>query len=191
MASPPVTRQVELPCPSGTISTCAPIVFRYPGSKPPGCVVRSGQLGTLICPPPIRAAPRKGAAFDRSGSTWTRSGSRVPADPLPLTLHLQRSGLAWTWTPALRRSSTVMAMCGRLGRCRPEWTMVIVPSALAARSRRPETNCEDAEESMVTSLPTRQSGGVSAKGRKPSWPRYSILAPSWVRPSNRGLIGRR
>ena len=53
----------------------APMACRIPGSRPPGCVVSRGQYGTDTVPPAINAAPRNGAAFDRSGSTITRSGN--------------------------------------------------------------------------------------------------------------------
>ena len=48
----------------------------------PAWVVYCGQPGTVTRPPVTAAAARKGAAFDRSGSTWTsRRADRAGLDP--------------------------------------------------------------------------------------------------------------
>ena len=63
-------------------------------------------------------------------------------------------------------------------------------------SNSPEMNCEDPEESMLTTLGVSAhwlepfAGGVIVNGSRPSSPWYSIHAPNCSRPSNTGFIGR-
>ena len=55
-------------------------------------------------------------------------------------------------------------------------------------------NCEEPEESMLTTLGEACSpagaGGVMVKGSRPSSPWYSMVAPSCSSPSSTGFIGR-
>ncbi|GMA88541.1 hypothetical protein GCM10025868_37910 [Angustibacter aerolatus] len=88
-------------------------------STSPGWVVRRGQPGTRTVPPVTAAAARKGAAFDRSGSTSRSSGRTGPGSTRQV-LAVPSS----TTTPTDRSSATVMSRCGWLGTGAPSWCTV-------------------------------------------------------------------
>ncbi len=112
----------------------------------------------------------KGPALDRSGSTRTSSSDRGPG----CTTHVRSSGWS-TRTPASRRASHVMSMCGKLGSASPMCRTVSPPGRRGATSSRAVTNCDDAEESISRESGT-VVGGVTAKGRVPR-PSSSTVAP--------------
>ena len=153
----PLTSQYRTPSSSGN-ETRAPMRSRYPGSSPPGWVVSAGQCGTRTVPPAIKAAPRNGAAFDRSGSTTTRSGSCNAAWP---TRQTRDSSSAVALPLAPFTSATVMRICGRLGVFSPVCRNSSPPGRRDPISSRPEMNCEEPDESMLTLAAAEPSSACS------------------------------
>ena len=135
----------------------------------PGWVVVAGQCGTRTVPPVTAAAARNGVALDRSGST-TRSTAAIGPGA---TRHDDGVGCS-TVTPDSRSIASVISMCGPDGTGEaPTWTRSTPSSKRAAESRRPETNCEEAEASISTRPPRRDPAPETVKGRRSP----SISAP--------------
>ena len=161
VSSPASCKSTSIPSmwsPPSTVrpSTCrvqvAPIRISRSRRLSPACVVVRGHPGTVTRPPVTRAAARKGAAFERSGSTTTYSPRMGPA----ATRHhgADVSVVSWsTATPAALSMSTVMSMCGSDGTGPPICRTSSPSSNRAATSRSALTNCDDAEASSETDPP--------------------------------------
>ena len=112
-------------------------------------VVCCGQPGTCTRPPVTRAAARNGAALDRSGSTCDVEGVDL-ARARPARCARRRRRRRRRRRAASRRSSRCAAgsarACRRGARRRPR-------RSGRRRAAAPETNCEDADASMVTAPP--------------------------------------
>jgi hypothetical protein len=87
--------------------TVAPMSASRPRRASPAWVVSSGQPGTVTVPPVTRAAARKGAALDRSGST-TQSRPAIG----PGSTRQTSGSVSSTATPAVRSMWIVILMCG-------------------------------------------------------------------------------
>src|SRR4051812_40943734 len=168
--------------PSDVRVTSAPISASSRSSWAPGCVVTSGQSRTVTEPPVTRAAARKGAALERSGSTTT---SRAPTGP---GVTRQPRSAALTSTPCARRVVTVMSTCGIEGtppvreRSRPS-------SKRAPESSSPETICEDSPASTTTAPPCTWPVPCTVKGALPR-PPSSTSTPRSRRAPRRPALGR-
>ena len=114
MAPPPVTVS-----PSASSRTSAPMRARRSRSASPAWVVATGQSGTVTRPPVTRAAARKGAALERSGSMWRSSAGSVVGVDVPDRVAV-RSGPGCRARPA-SRSSCRCAACSESGRRRGGW----------------------------------------------------------------------
>ena len=120
---PPTSPLPETVRPSRDSETSAPMASRMSRIASPACVVCCGQPGTVTRPPVTSAATRKGAAFERSGSTWT-SRPLISEGSTRQVLASQSSMIA----PASRSVSTVISMCGSDGTGLPTW-WIVTPSS--------------------------------------------------------------
>ena len=131
------------------------------------------------------AAIRNGAALDRSGSMVTSRAAIGPG----ATIHVPGVESS-TSTPRSRRPCTVIAMCGSDGTGpSPMWRRCRPLSQRAPLSSRPETNCEDADESISTGPPAAPPRPRMVNGISPR-PPSSTSAPAWRSPSNKVDMGR-
>ena len=107
------------------------------------------------------AAARNGVALDRSGST-TRSTAEIGPGA---TCQDDAVGCSTT-TPDSRSIASVISMCGPDGTAAPPtWISSTPSSKRAAESRRPETNCDEAEASISTRPPRREPAPATVNGR--------------------------
>ena len=190
--SRPVPRAVSAPSES---VTSPPRRGRSSRQASPAWVVAAGQWGTLTRPPATRAAARKGPALDRSGSIatcpprgrpgWTRQ-VRSPS-PAP-------GAGSSTAMPRSRSVATVMATCVSEG-TGPVGVSSRPLGRRAPRSRRAETNWEEAEPSTAPrafrAFRSAPPPGPMRTGRKPGSPRWATSAPRAASASSSGAIGRR
>ena len=144
--------------------TSAPIWSSRSRSRSPACVVYCGQPGRCTRPPVTTAAAANGAAFDRSGSTWT---SRAPTGPGVDPPHATRSASSTT-TPTSRSASTVMTTCGALGIGGPTCSTTRPSSKRAAASSSPDTNWLDADASIRSVPPRTRPVPRTVNGSRPA-----------------------
>src|SRR3954469_16791610 len=119
-----------------------------------------GQPVTRTIPPVATAAARNGTALDRSGSMVQ---CQAPIGP-----GATRQRLAWvssTSTPTSRSIDTVIATWGADGTDSPVCTIVNPSVNAAPDSRRPETNCDDADASISTVPPATDPAPRTENGR--------------------------
>ena len=190
--SRPVPRAVSSPSAS---VTSPPRRGRSSRQASPAWVVAAGQWGTLTRPPATRAAARKGPALDRSGSITTSPPRGRPGWTRQVRSPSPAPGAgSSTAMPRSRSVATVMATCVSEG-TGPVGVSSRPPGRMAPRSRRAETNWEEAEPSTATRAPSARrrapSPGPTRKGRKPGSPRWVTSAPRVASASSRGAMGRR
>src|ERR1700730_5522989 len=125
-----------------------------------GWVLTRGQPVRRTLPPLTTAAARNGTALDRSGSMIQCRGAIAPG--------------ATRQTPAAPIIDTVSAIGGADGTDSPVCTIVRPSVNAAPDSRRPETNCDDADASISTVPPPTDPAPRTENGR----PSPSISTPS-------------
>ena len=117
------------------------------GSRHPAGWCPAASRGTVTAPPVTAAAARNGVAFDRSGSTaQSRGRDRARLDPPGVRARLSSTvdaGLAQHRHGHVDVRQRRAPACRRGGRSRP-------CRSGRRTSSRPETNCDDADASIVT-----------------------------------------